>query len=187
MIRFSYSQFETKLSCSDCDNKRGCKKLKYRSIKTDDICDEFVKRKIKPTVRITQDDYSQLLNHLSHWNIVAKGVINQQVIPDCFRTGIPIEDSSTNIFEAEIFIDINNIFIEYLLELKDMLRNSEAILEILLQTVYSVDSETKIVTIYTEDEMLEDRIKSYLTKTEYTLKKGIYENILGIGVKKFER
>jgi len=180
MIRFSYSQIEATLSCADCDNRNYCAKERYRKLPTQTahICDSFVKRRYKPEVKTACVDYNQLMHQLSNWNCIAEGVKNHHMSIDWY--GGLKDDKIPGFTECLIFIEINKIFMEYLTEFKEMLLHSNSILELLLQTVYSVDMNNSKVSIYTKDKLLLERIENYLHMTDFKLREDTYENIMGI-------
>ena len=180
MLKFGYSHIDNRLTCGDCESRSICSKQGFRKLRgtNSDICMDFNRKDSKPKVRNASVDFFYLKRQLTDWNC-AVDTIKSEYRANWFGLGVDLSEKPS-FTECIVFKDINNIFLEYLSEYDDMLTHSEAILEILLQTVYSVDSSTNKVKIYTEDKMLQDKIEDYLKKTEYVLKEDTYEDILGI-------
>jgi len=179
MIRFSYSQIEGRLSCFNCSKRKSCNKEREQK-KIGGVCEDFSKNGFKPEIKDSEVDYKQLIYQLSSWNIIANGIKDKYMMSEWFKSKIDMNDTDVTYSECDVFLNINRIFMEYLFEHKDMLVNSQSILEVLLQTVYSVNEKKILVKIYTEDKLLYDKIYDYVKKTDYILKKYSYEMILGI-------
>jgi len=139
MIRFSYAKIGD-VSCADCYNIDFCKKDRFQNLPTPNshVCKYFRKRKVKPRVRDAKVDYNQLIHQLSTWSCIAKGVKREHMSADWYG-GFKLSDDRPSFTECDILIKLNKIFMDYVFEFKEMLIHSESILEILIQTVYSVN------------------------------------------------
>ena len=130
---------------------------------------ELPKSKDPPT------DFEQLRRILTFAFLHSRTIINAGM-RSWMGSGEDITHDET--YEAMVFHDIIDIILKHIRENEPSLSHSSRELEKILQTVVSVDYETKDVCIFTGDPVLEYKIKMYVDTTTYRLCDTEYPKIL---------
>jgi len=151
MIRFSYTDITKKApTCRECENY--CKS----SILNSACMNANIKSIFYPKVStFPEDDYKQLLHQIMISKCSAQTIIGMHC-----RNSFIIPNDHPTIGECQIFIDVMNIFREYLLEFKDVIKRNPALA---IRTVFVVKSN-KIISS-SEMSELNKRLKIYANKT----------------------